>query len=125
MGLLQGLLGNATELDVGALEGDFAELLVEGERVEHAYRVLRDLIVFTSKRLVLVDKQGLTGRKREYVSIPYGSITRFSKETAGRFDLDAEIKVWIRGEGAPMVFEFRKDKSVHDVYRILSGYILS
>lgn len=124
MGFLQGLLGNATEIDVGALERDFAELLIEGEQVEHAYRVLRDLVVFTSRRLVLVDKQGLTGKKREYVSIPYGSIVRFSKETAGRFDLDAEIKLWVRGDPNPLAFEFRKDQSVHDVYRILSGYIL-
>lgn len=125
MGILSGLLGHASEVDVERLEQDFSTLLIDGEVIEHAYRVLRDLIVFTDKRLVLVDKQGFTGKKREYVSVPYGSITRFSKETAGRFDMDAEIRVWLRGESDPMTFEFRKDRNVHDVYRLLSSYILS
>ena len=125
MGLLRGLLGHASEVDVAKLEQEFSTMLVEGEAIEHAYKLVRDLIVFTSLRLVLVDKQGLTGKKREYVSVPYGSITRFSKETAGRFDMDAEIKVWLRGESQPMQFEFRKDKNVHDVYRVLSSYVLS
>ena len=125
MGILSGLLGHASEVDVERLEQEFSTLLVEGEVIEHAYRVLRDLIVFTDRRLVLVDKQGLTGKKREYVSVPYGSITRFSKETAGRFDMDAEVKLWLRGESTPMKFEFRKDRNVHDVYRILSSYVLA
>lgn len=125
MGLLSGLLGHASEVDVERLEQEFSTLLIDGETIEHAYKILRDLIVFTSRRLVLVDKQGLTGKKREYLSIPYGSITRFSKETAGRFDMDAEIKVWVRGESSPMKFEFRKDKNVHDVYRVLSSFVLS
>lgn len=125
MGLLRGLLGHASEVDVEKLEQEFSTLLIDGEVIEHAYKLVRDLVVFTSLRLVLVDKQGLTGKKREYVSIPYGSITRFSKETAGRFDMDAEIKVWLRGESTPLQFEFRKDRNVHDVYRVLSSYILS
>lgn len=79
---------------------------------------------FTNLRLVLVDKQGLTGKKKQYLSVPYASIIRFSKETAGRFDMDAELKIWVRGQGEPLAFEFRKDKNVHDVYRVLSGYIL-
>lgn len=125
MGILSGLLGHASEVDVDKLEHEFSSMLVDGEAIEHAYKLIRDMIVFTSLRLVLVDKQGLTGKKREYLSIPYRSITRFSKETAGRFDMDAEIKVWVRGESEPMQFEFRKDKNVHDVYRVLSSYILS
>lgn len=124
MGVLSGLLGHASEVDVERLEQEFSTMLVEGEKIEHAYRVLRDLIVFTDLRLVLVDKQGLSGKKREYVSVPYGSITRFSKETAGRFDMDAEVKLWLRGESAPMTLEFRKDKNVHDVYRIVSSFVL-
>lgn len=125
MGLLSGLLGHASEVDVERLEQEFSTMLIEGEAIEHAYKILRDLLVFTDRRLILVDKQGLTGKKREYLSVPYSSITRFSKETAGRFDMDAEIKVWLRGESSPMRFEFRKDKNVHDVYRILGSYILS
>lgn len=64
--------------------------MLEGENVEAAFKLVRDLIVFTEKRLILVDKQGITGKKTEFQSIPYKSISRFSVETAGRFDLDSE-----------------------------------
>ena len=124
MGLLDALLGHASEIDTGALEREFETLLIPGEKIEHAYKLFRDLIVLTDKRLVLVDKQGLTGKKKEYLSIPYGSVTKFSKESAGRFDLDAEIKLWVRGDAAPLTLEFRKDKNIHDVYRVLSSHIL-
>ncbi len=99
MGLLDGLMGNASEIDPAKIEGDFARVLAGGERIEKAYQLLRDLFVFTNKRLVLVDKWGLTGSKVEYHSLPYWSITHFSVETAGHFDLDAELKV--RSRAAP------------------------
>ena len=82
MGLLDGLMGNASEIDPAQIEGDFARVLATGERIEKAYQLVRDLFVFTNKRLILVDKQGLTGNKVEYHSLPYRSITHFSVETA-------------------------------------------
>lgn len=93
MGLFDGILGNASKIDVSKIQQEFAQILAPGERVEHAYQLIRDYFVFTDKRFVLVDKQGMTGSKVEYHSIPYRSITRFSVETAGTFDLDAEQKI--------------------------------
>jgi hypothetical protein len=124
MGLFDNLLGNASEVNTSSLESEFATLLISGEQIEHAYRLFRDLIVFTNKRLIMMDKQGLTGKKKEFLSIPYSNITKFSKESSGRFDADAEIKVWVRGDPGALQFEFRKDKNVDDVYRVLSAYIL-
>jgi len=124
MGLISALLGNATEVDGDSLEKEFSELLVSGENIKHAYKLFRDLIVFTEKRMIMVDKQGLTGKKREYVSIPYSSISVFSKETAGRLDFDAEIKLYVRGLSTPVTLEFRKDNNVHDVYRVISGFVI-
>ena len=78
---------------------DYAKLLANGESIQQAYEIFRDLFIFTDKRLILVDKQGITGKKTQYHSIPYKSIRHFSIETAGHFDLDAELKymslVWI------------------------------
>jgi len=124
MGLFDALLGNASEVDTEQLESTITPLLIDGERVEHAYKLIRDLIVFTNKRLILVDKQGVTGKKQEILTIPYGSITKFSKENAGRLDRDAEIKVWVRGEGAPLEFQFRKGADLDGIYKVLSAYIL-
>lgn len=124
MSLFSALLGNASEVDARKLEAEFTELLIAGEQIEHSYRLFRDLIVFTNLRLFLVDKQGVTGKKREYVAIPYRSIDYFSKETAGHFDLDAEIKLWIKSRPTPIPLEFRKDTHIHDVFRILSERVL-
>ena len=115
MGLLDGLMGHASKIDPDKIAEEFAPVLASGERVEDAYQVLRDYFVFTDRRLVLVDKQGLTGRKVEYHSIPYRSITRFSVETAGHFDLDAELKIWLTGTPEPLQKTFNKRLSIYEV----------
>lgn len=94
-----------------------------GERIEKAYQLLRDLFVFTNKRLILVDKQGLTGSKVEHRSLPYRGITHFSVETSGHFDLDAELKVWISGSPIPIQQRFNKQLNIYDVQSVLAGYV--
>ncbi len=123
MGFLDALIGNASKIDNAKIQGEFAQVLAPGEAVEHAYQLFRDLFVFTSKRLVLVDKQGLTGSKVEYHSIPYKSITHFSVETAGTFDLDAELKIWISGAAAPIQKRFNKQLSIYEVQAVLARYV--
>lgn len=124
MGLLRGLMGHASEVDIEKVERDLEAILTPGEEVDRAYRVIRDLFVFTNKRLILIDKQGMTGKKTEYFSIPYRSITYFSVESSGHFDLDAELKIWVRGMATPIQKEFRKDKNIYDVQKTLARYIL-
>ncbi|TYR80695.1 PH domain-containing protein [Priestia megaterium] len=125
MSLLNGLMGNASEVDLQAIEKDLEQVLVPNEQVEKAYKVIRDLLVFTNKRLILIDKQGVTGKKTDYHSIPYQNITHFGVETAGTFDLDAELNIWISGSATPISKEFRKDKNIYDVQRTLATYVLT
>ena len=89
-----------------------APILGVAESVERVFKEIRDMYVFTNKRLILIDKQGLTGRKVEYHSIPYRAITQFKIETAGRFDMDAEIKIWISGQDSPVEKELNKNTVV-------------
>jgi len=124
MGLLSGLMGNASEISGEKLEKLFNEILANGEYVEKAYKVVRDMFVFTNKRLILVDKQGVTGKKAEILSIPYSKITKFSKESAGIFDLDAELKIWVGSEEIPISREFRRSENINEVYRVLSEHTL-
>jgi hypothetical protein len=124
MGLLDGLLGNASEIDAATLETEFQQVLAEGERIEKAYQLIRDTIVFTDKRLIYVDRQGLTGKKIEYQSIPYRNIARFSIETAGSFDLDAELKIWVSGTSSPIQLQFNKKLSIYAVQSVLASYVL-
>jgi len=124
LGILSGLLGHASKADIERVERDLEHILVEGERVVEAYQVLRDYFVFTQRRLILVDRQGLTGKKTEYHTIPYRSIEHFSVESAGHFDLDAELKIWVRGMTTPIERQFHKDDAVFAVQRALAKYAL-
>ena len=91
---------------------------------KHAYQLIRDYFVFTDKRFVLVDRQGVTGSKVEYHSIPYRSILHFSIETGGAFDLDAELKIWISGSAVPIQKQFNKKLSIYEVQAVLASYVL-
>ena len=124
MGLLDGMLGNSSKIDAAKIQAEFQQILAPGERVEHAYQLIRDYFVFTDKRFVMVDKQGLTGSKVAYHSIPYRSITHFSVETAGTFDLEAELKIWISGTAAPVQKQFNKKLSIYEVLSVLASYVL-
>ncbi len=124
MGLLDGMLGNAAKIDPAKIQQEFSQILAKGEVVEHAYQLIRDYFVFTDKRLVLVDKQGMTGSKIDYHSIPYKSITHFSVETGGTFDLDAELKIWISGTAAAIQKQFNKKLSIYEVQSVLASYVL-
>ena len=124
MSILNNLFGNATEVDVEELRKEFGEILIDGEEIEAAFRIFRDKWVFTNKRLILLDVQGVTGSKREYRSIPYHSIDQFSVETGGTFDDDCEMKLWIKGMHEPLKKEFKRNVDVKALQRMLAKHIL-
>jgi PH (Pleckstrin Homology) domain-containing protein len=123
MGLLNGIIGNASRTDPGAAAREYARLLGQGEQVQAAYQLVRDAFLFTDRRLIMVDKQGVTGRKVEYHTVPYKAITHFSVETAGTFDLDAELKIWLSGSPTPIAKQFGKGVDVYEVQALLSYYV--
>ena len=124
MGLFNQLLGNAGEVSIEKLNEKYKKLLIDGEDIEMGFKLFRDIFMFTNKRLILVDIQGLTGSKIEYKSIPYKSISRFSIETTGTFDLDAELKIWISSESLPSVSKkFNNSINVYDVQKYLASKI--
>ncbi len=124
MGIISGLRGNASEVSLEKIREQFEPILIEGEELEKAFKIIRDLYVFTNKRLILVDKQGIVNKKAEFMSIPYKSITKFAKESAGLMDFDAELKIWIADHPQPITAEFKKNNNVNEVYQILSKYVL-
>ncbi|MBD0709321.1 MULTISPECIES: PH domain-containing protein [unclassified Streptomyces] len=117
------LFGNAHSIDPAQAQQEFARLFAQGEQVHAAYLLVRDTILFTDRRLVLVDKQGITGKKVEYHSIPYRSITHFSVETAGTFDLEAELKIWISGTPVPVQKTFTKGVDIYEVQAVLTQFV--
>ncbi len=125
MGLLSGMMGNAGVVEPGKLEEKYGSLLTEGESLEVGFNVFRDTFIFTSKRLILVDVQGMTGKKTSFLSIPYSKITKFSIETAGHLDLDAELKMWIGSEPQPLSKTFNKKVNIYDLQKVLAAHVLS
>lgn len=117
------LFGNAHTVDRASAQQEYGRLLGPGEQVHAAYQLIRDTILFTDRRLILVDKQGITGKKVEYHSVPYRSITHFAVETAGTFDLDAELKLWISGSSVPIQKTFTKGVDIYEVQAILTQFV--
>ena len=125
MGLLTGILGDASKANLDKVERDLVDILIPGESVDQAFVLVRDLIVFTSHRLILVDKQGLRGKKISYRSLPYRSISRFSVETMGAFDVESELKIWISSAVEPSEsLTFTSNDSVLDIQRLLAAAVL-
>lgn len=122
MGLLSGLLGHAAEADVADIEKNLERILADDERVERAFQLVRDLIIFTNRRFLLVDRQGLTGKKTTYHSIPYRAITNFAVETAGHFDLESDLKIWISGQPTPVQKTFTRGETIFEVQKALATY---
>jgi len=125
MGLINHLFGNATEVNLEELRAEFAPILIPEEELESAFRIFRDKWVFTTKRLIMLDVQGVTGSKREYHSIPYKSIEHFSVETAGTLDDDCEMKIWVRGLHEPIKKEFKRDIDVRGLSKVLAEHVIN
>ncbi len=125
MGLFSALMGNAGVVSQEELSREYGNLLTEGEELELGFKLIRDTFIFTTKRLILIDKQGISGGKTEYLSINYRHISRFSIETAGTFDLDAELNIWISCEALPSISrKFNKSVDVYEVQKVLAHHVL-
>lgn len=124
MGIINALFGVASQIHPAELEAEFSSILIDGEQITGAFKIVRDLVVFTQYRLLLTDKQGMTGKKVDYHSIPYKSITQFSVETAGHFDLDSELRIWVSGYPTAITKEFKKGTDIIGIQKLLASYVL-
>ena len=122
MGLFNGIIGNASEVNLEKIQEEYRKLLGSSEKLEKAYKLIRDMILFTNKRMIIIDKQGVTAKKVEYRSIPYRAITNFSVESAGHFDLEAELKIYISGMADPIRKTFGSGVNIYEVQAIIAEY---
>ena len=109
--------------DPASLASELAPLLVDGEQVLLAFKGLRDSVVFTSKRLISINVQGLTGKKRDYTSLPLNRVQAWSVETAGRFDLDSELDLWFSGLGRVRL-EFKGNVDIRQISQLVGSHVL-
>jgi len=96
-----------------------SKLLIDGERVLGAYKSFRDGVVFTDRRIIAVNVQGITGSKKDFTSLPYKNIVAFSVETAGTFDLDAELEIYFSALGK-VKFEFTGTTNMVEISNLIA-----
>lgn len=107
----------------GQLSNNLLKLLVPDEQIIGVYSSFRDYVVFTDKRFIAVNVQGLTGKKQDFTSMPYKNINVFSIETAGNFDMDSELELYFSGIGK-VKFEFTGASDIIEIGKIISTYVL-
>lgn len=110
-------------IDTRNTEGLILPILIQGETIVAAFQSIRDMIVFTNKRIISINVQGITGKKKDFTSMPYSKVQVFSVETAGTFDLDSELELWFSGVGK-LKFEFTAGTDVTAICRLVSSFIL-
>src|SRR6195952_1484174 len=110
-------------VDPQTLASELQPLLVQGEQIHLAFKGLRDSVVFTDKRLIAINVQGITGKKRDYSSLPLQKIQAWSVETAGTFDLDSELDLWFSGLGKVRL-EFKGNADIRQLGHMIAGYVL-
>lgn len=99
------------------------DLLVAGETIISAYQAMRDYVVFTNKRIISCNVQGITGKKQDFTSMPYSKITVFSVETAGALDLDSELEMYFSGVGK-VKFEFSGTCDIKAIGKAIGEFVL-
>ena len=100
-----------------------ADFLIPGEEIIGTYQSIRDGVVFTTKRIIAINVQGITGKKKDFTSLPYSKIQAYSVETAGVLDLDSELDLWFSGMGK-VRFEFISQANVSAICRMISERVL-
>ena len=98
-------------------------LLIDWESVIMTFQAIRDMVVFTNKRIITINVQGISGKKKDYSSLPYAKIQAFSVETAGSFDLDSEMELWFSGLGK-VKLEFGGSVDIRGICKFIGDFVL-
>lgn len=118
-------VGNARELDRALVQKSMGTLLIEGETISHAFQIsVRDQAVFTNFRIVLLDKQGVSGNREAITFFPYKDVLNWSVSTAGLVDLDCEMCIALKGKELPLALNFSRAVDIEGVCKMLGSNVL-
>ena len=110
-------------VDENVFASDIAPMFTSDENIIATYQGMRDGVVFTNKRIIAINVQGLSGKKKDFTSMPYNRVQVYSVETSGLLDNDTELDLWFSGLGH-VRFEFIRSKNVADICRLISEKVL-
>ena len=114
---------NLKEINVSSVRPEIPQLMTEEERIIQAFQTVRDQVIFTNKRIFVVNVQGLTGKKVSYFSYPYSKVQYYGIETAGLLDIDSEL-ILSFSNGAHLQFDFRDNVDIKKISYLISKFIL-
>ncbi len=117
---------NLKPISLDAVRNEVSGLLIGGEEAVMAFQTVRDQVVFTNKRIISIDVQGITGKKKSYSSLPYSKIQYFSVQTPGFAELFPDSELFIMFSNTFTArFEFRGNVDVGLIGRMISEYVLA
>ena len=112
-------------IPVRDVRDDVLGLLLEDEEINSAFRTVRDQLVFTNKRIISIDVQGITGRRKSFSSMPYSKIQFFSIQTPGFAELVPDSELFLMfSNGFTAKFEFKGGVDIGAIGRMISEYVL-
>ncbi|MBQ6662306.1 MAG: PH domain-containing protein [Firmicutes bacterium] len=114
---------NLKEISINEVRSEVPALMIQGESIIAAFQTIRDQVIFTDKRIFVVNVQGITGKKTSYFSYPYSKIQYFGIETAGVLDIDSEL-IFAFSNGAKLQFDFKSRVDIRKISTVVSQYIL-
>lgn len=119
------VLGIATEADVSFVEKIIKPIMIDGEKIVYAFKNgVRDHVAFTTHRFVVIDKQGISGKRMTLVSYPYKDVLCWTMSTAGSVDVDCEMSITVKGMELPLALNLGKKVDIAGVYKALSAGVL-
>ena len=114
---------NLKEIELESIRSEIRELMIPNEQPAAAFKTVRDQVVFTNKRILVINVQGVTGKKVSYFTYPYSKVQYFGVETAGLMDIDSEL-VLVFSDGARLTFDFRASVDVRGISRLIADVVL-
>ena len=116
---------NLKPIDTASVRNEVNGLLINGEEILCAFQTIRDQLVFTNKRIISIDVQGITGKRKSFATMPYSKIQFFSIQTPGFIELfpDSELYL-VFSSGFTAKFEFKGQVDIGTIGRIISEYVL-
>lgn len=125
MSFINDMIGITIELDQKEMEEKISKFLLENEKLIKGYQIVRDVMILTDKRIIIVDYLGLRGKKIEYQMIPYHKINRLYVETPGNLDTDYTLKIFISGSLEPIEKQIKSDVDIYELNRIIFSHMIT